>query len=106
MKKEPYYICEYGVIRSLNDYGNGETNSLGELYLPEKQFDSIYNYISQNQDESKDGEKPFALFSKGKRRQIKVKNYVGVIETKDGLHLEILPKIHTGKTTLKDEVNV
>ncbi|RTY76233.1 McrC family protein [Flavobacterium sp. LS1R10] len=99
MKRQSYHICEYGVIRSLNDYGNESQSSLSELYLPEKQFDSFHNYISQNQDDSPDGEKPFSLFSKGKRKQIKVKNYVGVIETKDGLHLEILPKIHFNKTT-------
>lgn len=94
MKKQSYYICEYGVIRSLNDYNDDGVNSLEELYLPENHFDSIHKYISQNQDESKESEKPFSLFSKGKRRQIGVKNYVGIIETKEGLRLEILPKIH------------
>ena len=99
MKKQSYHICEYGVIRSLNDYGSESISSLSELYLPEKEFNNFYNYISQNQDDSADGEKPFSLFSKGKRKQIKVKNYVGVIETREGLHLEILPKIHFNKTT-------
>lgn len=99
MKKQSYHICEYGVIRSFNDYGDDSKSSLSELYLPTKQFDSFYDYISQNQDDSTDSEKPFSLFSKGKRRQIKVKNYVGIIETKDGLHLEILPKIHFNRTT-------
>src|SRR5690606_17919925 len=67
--------------------------------LQEKQFNSIYKYISESQNESAESERPFTLFSKGKRRQIKVKNYVGVIETKEGVHLEILPKIHLTKTT-------
>jgi len=98
VKKQSYHICEYGVIRSLNDYSNDAVSSLEELYLPEKHFDSIHKYISQNQDESAESEKPFSLFSKGKRKQIKVKNYVGVIETKEGLHLEILPKIHLNKS--------
>ena len=75
MNKLSYYICEYGVIRSLNDYSDGGGNSLEELYLPEYHFESIYKYISQNQDESIEIEKPFSLFSKGKKRQIKVKNY-------------------------------
>jgi 5-methylcytosine-specific restriction enzyme subunit McrC len=105
LKKQSYHICEYGVIRSLKDYDNEETDSLTELYLPENHFNDFYRYISQNQDESTEGEKPFALFNKGKKRQIKVKNYVGVIETKEGLHLEILPKIHTGKTTVKEELS-
>lgn len=105
MKKEPFHICEYGVIRSSGDYDTNVASTLEELYLPETHFNSIYKYISQNQDDSKDSEKPFALYSKGKRKQIKVKNYVGVIETKEGLHLEILPKIHTGKATVKEELD-
>lgn len=99
MNKETYHICEYGVIRSISDYNSDAVSSLAELYLPDKHFESIHKYISQNQDESAETEKPFSLFSKGKRRQIKVKNYVGVLETKEGLHLEILPKIHLDKTT-------
>jgi 5-methylcytosine-specific restriction enzyme subunit McrC len=105
LKKEAFHICEYGVIRSADDYDTNVASTLEELYLPETHFNSIYKYISQNQDDSKDSEKPFALYSKGKRKQIKVKNYVGVIETKEGLHLEILPKIHTGKTTVKEELD-
>jgi 5-methylcytosine-specific restriction enzyme subunit McrC len=99
LKKQAYHICEYGIIRSMNDYSDDAVSSLEELYLPEKQFESIHKYISQNQDESSESEKPFSLFSRGKRKQIKVKNYVGVIETKEGLHLEILPKIHLDKTS-------
>ncbi len=87
----------------MNDYGNEAESSLEELYLPENHFESIHKYISQNQDDSSENEKPFTLFSKGKRKQIKVKNYVGIIETKEGLHLEILPKIHLDKT--EDELN-
>jgi len=97
VKKAFYTICEYGVIRSKKDYGEIEDTSLKEIYLPNTHFDSLFQYIAENQDESQDGEKPFTLFSKGKKRQIKVKNYVGVIETKQGLHLEILPKIHLNK---------
>ena len=99
MKKVAYHICEYGVIRSINDYSSDSISSLSELYLPEIHFESIHKYISLNQDESSEGERPFSLFSKGRRRQIKVKNYVGVLKTKEGLYLEILPKIHLEKTS-------
>lgn len=92
MKDSLYHICEYGTIRCLEDYEG--VNSLEELYLHKKHFDTLYEYISQNQDDSSDAERPFSLSSKGSRRQIKVKNYVGVVETMDGLTLEILPKIH------------
>ncbi|WP_243348435.1 McrC family protein [Parabacteroides sp. FAFU027] len=98
MKKASYNICEYGIIRSKEDYGDVENYLLQEIYLPANHFDSLYKYISNNQDDSKDSEKPFTLSAKGRKRQIRVKNYVGVIETKEGLHLEILPKIHLNKS--------
>ena len=92
MGKEVYHICEYGVIRSLSDYGNDSISTLEELYLPEEDFESIYVYISKNQEENTESEKPFLLFSKGKRKQIKVKNYVGVIETKEKFILKYFPR--------------
>ena len=99
MKKASYNICEYGIIRSREDYSEAENSLLEEIYLPSNHFESLYKYISNNQDDSKDGEKPFTLSTRGKKRQIRVKNYVGVIETKEGLHLEILPKIHLNKSS-------
>lgn len=98
MIKETYTVCEYGVICCKEDYVNAENISLQEIYLPSAHFESLYRFISKQQDESKEGEKPFTLLLRGKKRQIKVKNYVGVIETNEGLHLEILPKIHLNKT--------
>jgi 5-methylcytosine-specific restriction enzyme subunit McrC len=99
LKKASYNICEFGIIRSKEDYSDAENFPLEEIYLPSTHFNSLYKYISNNQDDSKDGEKPFALSAKGSKRQIRVKNFVGVIETKEGLHLEILPKIHLNKSS-------
>lgn len=99
MIKKAYNICEYGIIRSSADYPGAEDIPLREIYVQQNHFNSLYDYIAANQDESNDGEKPFSLGAKGKRKQIRVKNYVGVIETTDGLHLEILPKIHFQKST-------
>jgi len=92
--KKNYEISEYGVIRSLDDYEvDTSFKSLKELYLPKKHFNDLFAFIMQNQEEKKEGERMFSIFSKGKKRQIKTKNYVGVIETSKGLTLEILPKI-------------
>jgi 5-methylcytosine-specific restriction enzyme subunit McrC len=99
LKKTVYNICEFGTIRSKEDYGDAQNLPLEEIYLSANHFNSLYKYISNNQDDSKDSEKAFSLVTKGRKRQIRVKNYVGVIETKDGLHLEILPKIHLHKNT-------
>lgn len=104
MKTTINHICEYGTIRSLDDY-EGE-NSLDELYLSRDHFDTLYEYISQNQDDSIEAERPFSLIAKGSRRQIKVKNYVGVVETKNGLTLEILPKIHLNTKNSIEELQL
>ena len=92
--KKNYEISEYGVIRSKDDYDIDSTfRSLKELYLPKDHFNDLFEFIMQNQEEKKEGERMFTIFSKGKKRQIKTKNYVGVIETSRGLTIEILPKI-------------
>ncbi len=92
--KKNYEISEYGVIRSKEDYDiDSSFKSLKELYLPKEHFNDLFEFIIQNQEEKKEGERMFSIFSKGKKRQIKTKNFVGVIETSKGLTLEILPKI-------------
>lgn len=93
--KKNYEISEFGLIRSLEDYPDIDPLfiSLKEIYLPKNHFDDLFDFIMQNQEEKKDSERMFSIFYKKKKRQIKTKNYVGVIETFRGLTLEILPKI-------------
>lgn len=102
MKKKVYHICEYGIISCSKDYNGVDT--LSSLYLTEEHFDSLFNYISNSQDYSNDADKPFSLFSKGSKKQIRIKNHVGVIETKEGITLEILPKIHLNRSTKEIEL--
>ncbi len=101
MSKTVYHICEYGIINSSKDYYG--INSLGNLFLIEEHFDSLFNFISRSQDYSNEADKPFSLSYKGTKRQIRIKNHVGVIETKEGVILEILPKIHLNRS--RDELN-
>lgn len=93
--KKNYEISEFGLIRSLEDYPDVDPlfRSLKEIYLPKSYFDDLFDFIIQNQEEMKNGERIFSISYKKKKRQIKTKNYVGVIETSKGLTLEILPKI-------------
>jgi len=95
-----YSICEHGLIKSRKDFPEGKDIELEELYLPEKQFETLYQYLSEAQDESADIEKPFMLFTRGRKKHIRIKNHVGVIETYDGLSLEILPKVHIGSRSV------
>ena len=48
-------------------------------------------FIEENQNQD-DFDKAFSIYQKKGKRFIKVKNYVGVIETKQGVVIEILPK--------------
>ncbi len=82
----PQIISEYGVIRKASDFDLSE-DSFSEIFVSDKTFlnlkslafsganDLILSYLTQ----------------KGKE-QIKVKNYVGLIQTADGSQIEILPK--------------
>ena len=104
MTNKSYTICEFGTIRKSLDYAglDGFNHVDNIVYLPTKAFDSIYDFVLENQSIDGDNEPPFSLFRKNRHDQIKVKNYVGVIETRDGVSLEILPKIHLAKSNEKD----
>lgn len=87
--KEVNYIKEFGVISegTINSY-NENTN---ELVLAHNAFNSLVDFVEENQL-NPDFEKAFTVFKKRGVRCIRVKNYVGVIETKNGVVIEILPK--------------
>lgn len=96
MINKSHTICEFGTIRKSSDYEglDGFNHVDNIVYLPDKSFDSIFSFILENQGKEQDNEPPFTLFQKNRRIQMKARNYVGVIETKDGVSLEILPKIY------------
>jgi 5-methylcytosine-specific restriction enzyme subunit McrC len=83
------YIKEFGTIAS---GPKNKSISSSEVEVVQESFDSLINFIEENQTQE-DFDKAFSIFKRNRRRYIKVKNYVGVIETKEGLIIEILPKI-------------
>ncbi len=91
--KPIYYIKEFGTITVGTSDKRFES---GELEIDSESFQSLANFIEENQDQE-DFDKAFAIYRKKGKRFIKVKNYVGVIETKQGVVLEILPKTFIGK---------
>ncbi len=91
--KPTHYIKEFGTITT------GSSNkpfSSGELEVDAVSFQSLTNFIEENQNQE-DFDKAFSIYQKKGKRYIKVKNYVGVIETKQGVVIEILPKTFIGK---------
>ncbi|GAB3313386.1 McrC family protein [Larkinella ripae] len=84
-----YSITEYGLIRRLRDFSDA-ANSLTELYLPDSAFDALRNFVTENEADA-----VMLFFLQKGRECIRVKNYVGLLETRDGTQLEILPKAAT-----------
>lgn len=70
--------------------------SLGHLGLPPKVFDEIEQFVLQNEDEGTRFLVP--SYAKGYGKILKAKQYVGVIETRSGYVIEILPKIAKSKS--------
>lgn len=91
--KKTFYIKEFGTITTGSSH---KSFSSGELEVDEASFKSLTNFIEENQNQD-DFDKAFSIYQKKGKRYIKVKNYVGVIETKNGIVIEILPKTFVGK---------
>ncbi len=70
----------------------------GDLGIPEKSFADIEAYIYTNSEEASQFLVP-GFSSRYGGRILKAKQYVGVLETKSGLSIEILPKIARTDTT-------
>ncbi|GAA4466054.1 McrC family protein [Nibrella saemangeumensis] len=84
----PYAICEYGLIRRAVDFAN-VLDSPTELYLPDESFDSLKTFIAEN-----DADAVLTYgWQKGKE-VIRTRNYVGLLETREGVQVEIWPKVH------------
>ena len=90
--RKTFYISEYGTIRSKQDFGNLQSN-LTELYLNQEIFSDVYQSIIELQESNIEVERPFVLFTKKGKHQIRVKNFVGILESRKGFQIEILPKI-------------
>lgn len=65
----------------------------GTTEVDSETFNQLSEHIEENQD-SLSVESAFSQFRRNRRRYILVKNYVGLIQTKNGTILEIVPKIH------------
>jgi len=89
MKQGNFSILEYRSIyhKSYDIYGEDIT---GNLVVPKKVFDDLKQFVLKNNEQT--------LFLKpsyknGLGETLQAQNYVGVIQTKDGTTIEILPKI-------------
>ena len=89
--KTSVVLREYGVI---SEGLNGKPFTNG-VEIDSDAFGNLVKYIDENSG-STSFRNAFRVFRQNRRNHIKVSNYVGVIETRDGTSVEILPKIYSG----------
>ena len=82
-------IREYGIIAE-GIRLQQDSSDFREIHTTT--FSNLIRFIEE-QSSKPDFEHAFVIFRKSGRRHIRVKNYVGVIETSSGATLEILPKL-------------
>ena len=82
-------ILEYKAFYSLDDCKEPMYDSDKNLVLPKKTFDAIESFYYANADV----QQYFMPARKFGKKAFRAQNYVGVIQTKDGTIIEILPKI-------------
>lgn len=92
-------VCEYGTIWNSKDFQEFE-DSLHAIYLEPKSFENLKCFVAENSEPGTEIEIAFSYHRQKGKDFIRVKNYVGVIETRNGTTIEILPKIYTAQ---KDE---
>lgn len=90
-------ICEFGAIWNSRDFQDSE-DSLSAIYLDPKSFENLKCFVAENNDPTTEIESAFTYHRQKGKDCIRVKNYVGVIETRNGTTIEILPKIYTSQT--------
>ncbi|MCF8194604.1 MAG: McrC family protein [Polynucleobacter sp.] len=96
--KSVFSVREYGVI---SDGIIGSLYSDDSIEIDKESFESLSNFIEEN-IENINFDNAFSIFKKKGRRHIRVKNYVGAIETKQGVVIEILPKTYNNNIPASD----
>ena len=101
---ETKHICEFGVIWNAKDFIAAEQNErFDSVFLDDRSFQSLKNFVAENNDPTSDVEQAFSLHRKKGKDFIRVKNYAGVVETRQGTTIEILPKIYQAQNTNNSE---
>lgn len=94
MKGKYYCLSEYNYLAS-----DKYTKEVDEpnILIEDKVFSEIEKFVLENRFENENGINEFLIlgYNKHAGKILKTQNYVGVFQTKSGITIEILPKIHT-----------
>lgn len=88
-----FAIPEFGKIKSDNDFDQSSSAKQNDVIIPSKSFDQLWAFLMERQSVSSEAQKAFDLYTRHGKRIIRAKNHVGVIETKAGDVIEVLPKV-------------
>jgi 5-methylcytosine-specific restriction enzyme subunit McrC len=98
------HICEFGTIWNSHEFHPEKPKDRFDcLFLDDRSFQSLKNFVAENNDPESEIEQAFSLHRKKGKDFITVKNYVGVIETRQGTVIEILPKTYQSENVEDSE---
>jgi len=100
--KQAKKLSEFGVIRNARDYPENPKDSFDEIYISDRSFHCMIKFIEENARLDPKIENAFSITRKAGKQNIKVRNFVGVVETREGVSIEILPKIYLSEN--KEEI--
>ena len=108
MKKNNFTLIEHSFIFTGKEKEEPELDEKN-IKVPQKVFDEIKSFVLKNSDEDENNQIVNFLipaYKKGYGEILKAKNYVGVIQTKSGTTIEILPKIYEQENDIKETKNI
>ncbi|CAH0994266.1 hypothetical protein EMA8858_00375 [Emticicia aquatica] len=82
----PQTISEFGIIKKASDYDLPD-DTFSEIFVSDKTFLSLKSLAFSGANDL-----IFSYLTQKGKEQIRVKNYVGLIQTSNGKQIEILPK--------------
>jgi 5-methylcytosine-specific restriction enzyme subunit McrC len=82
----PQTISEFGIIKKASDYDLHD-DTFSEIFVSDKTFLSLKSLAFSGANDL-----IFSYLTQKGKEQIRVKNYVGLIQTSNGKQIEILPK--------------
>ena len=102
--KTSFTLIEHSFLYGKKGLTEPKEDEEQNIALPIKQFEEIKSFVLNNGDEQENSVVQFLVpeYKKGKGEILKAKNYVGVLQTKSGTTIEILPKIHGLDSNVKE----
>lgn len=105
MNKKYYCLREYGYLYS-REFTTITDNS--NMLIEKKEFDEIEKYLLQNFSDNQGSATQFLVpgYKKGIGKILKAQNYVGLVNIKNHIVIEILPKLYDSNNTMTYEKTI